>query len=123
MAYATVEDVENRIGRKLSESEETRCNSLLDGVAVEIDSYNTDATDDTKKYVSIRAVARVMGSGDSFGVPIGATQGSMSGLGYSQSFTIGGGSSGQEYLDKTEKRLLGVGNRIGSYSPVEELTR
>ena len=55
------------------------------------------------------------------GIPMGATQGSMSALGYSQSWTIGSGSAGELYLGKLEKKLLGCGNSIGSYSPVEAL--
>jgi hypothetical protein len=46
----------------------------------------------------------------------------MAGLGYSQSWTIGsGGGAGELYLSKLEKKLLGAGNAIGSYSPVQEL--
>jgi hypothetical protein len=52
---------------------------------------------------------------------MGATQGSMSGLGYAQSWTISNGASGEIYLSKTDKQLLGHGNKIGSYSPVQEL--
>jgi hypothetical protein len=62
-----------------------------------------------------------MGDGEDAGVPIGATQGSMSGLGYSQSWTLSNGSTGEMYLSKLDKQLLGYGNKIGSYSPVEEL--
>ena len=50
--------------------------------------------------------------------------GSMSALGYSQSLTIGsGGASGELYLGKTDRQILGLGNQIGSYSPVQELVR
>jgi hypothetical protein len=53
---------------------------------------------------------------------MGASQGSMSGLGYSQSWTISaGGSVGELYLGKADKQLLGYGNKIGSYSPTQEL--
>ena len=46
----------------------------------------------------------------------------MSALGYSQSWTVGsGGSVSELYLSKTDKKYLGVGNAIGSYSPVQEL--
>jgi hypothetical protein len=46
----------------------------------------------------------------------------MSALGYAQSWTIGsGGGSGEIYVSKMDKKLLGVGNAIGSYSPVQEL--
>jgi hypothetical protein len=65
-------------------------------------------------------VMRAMGDGET-GVPVGATQGSMSGLGYAQSWTISGGSNGEVYLSKLEKQMLGEGNSIGSYSPIEEL--
>ena len=53
---------------------------------------------------------------------MGATQGSLSALGYSQSWTMGsGGSAGELYIGKTDRQLLGLGNAIGSYSPVQEL--
>ena len=39
---------------------------------------------------------------------------------YSQSWTMGtGGSVGELYLSKSEKQLLGGGNSIGAYSPLE----
>ena len=120
MAYATVEDVQARMNRPMSESEQAICATMLDDAAVMIDSFNESASEDKKKIVSCRMVIRQMGDGES-GVPIGATQGSMSGLGYSQSWTLSNGSTGEMYLSKLDKELLGVGNRIGSYSPVEEM--
>ena len=67
-------------------------------------------------------VMRIIGTEPSAdNVPIGATQGSISALGYSQSWTMSGGASGELYLSKTEKRMLGVGNSIGSRSPVQDL--
>lgn len=121
MTYATIEDIENRIGRTLTEQESTICNSLLERAAKVIDAYNANADLDNKNEVSINTVQRVIvTSTDMF--PVGASQGSMGALGYNQSFTIsGGGGVGQIYLDKYDKKLLGVGNLIGSYSPVEEL--
>lgn len=120
MAYATVEDVQARITRDLTEDEQAVCSTLLDDVAVMIDGYNSGASADAKKIVSCRVVIRALG--DDSGVPTGATQGSMSGLGYSQSWTISsGGSVGELYLGKTEKQILGYGNKIGSYSPTQEL--
>ena len=122
MAYATVSDVQARITRDLSTDEQTVCATLLDDVAVMIDGYNSAASNDAKKIVSCRVVIRALGDGESSGIPMGATQGSMSGLGYSQSFTIGsGGAVGELYLGKADKQLLGCGNKIGSYSPVQEL--
>lgn len=122
MAYATLADVSARLTRQLNSTEEEVCTALLDDAAVIIDMYASDASEEAKKVVSCRMVIRALGAGDA-GIPIGATQGSMSGLGYSQSWTIGsgGGTVGELYLSKLEKQMLGKGNRIGSYSPVEEL--
>lgn len=121
MAYATVEDVQARMSRVMSESEQAICATMLDDAAVIIDAFAEGASDDKKLIVSCRMVIRQMGDGSDVGVPIGATQGSMSGLGYSQSWTISNGSTGEMYLSKLDKRLLGIGDKIGSYSPVEEL--
>ena len=121
MAYATVSDVQARMAREMSEAEQSVCSNLLDDAAVIIDAYNSAADIDAKKLVSVRMVTRAMGDGTDAGIPMGATQGSMSALGYSQSWTIGAGAAGELYLGKLEKKLLGYGNTIGSYSPVQEL--
>ena len=121
MAYATVSDVQARMTRTLSTAEQTMCGTLLDDAAVLIDSYNVNASADAKKIVSCNMVIRKLGDGEDSGIPMGATQGSMSGMGYSQSWTLSNGSTGELYLAKVDKKLLGVGNQIGSYSPVEEL--
>lgn len=122
MAYATVSDVQARMTRQMTASEEAVCTTFLDDAAIIIDAYNSEASADAKKTVSCRMAIRAMGDGGDQGVPIGATQGSMSALGYSQSWTIGAsGAAGELYLSKLEKTLLGVGNKIGSYSPTEEL--
>lgn len=124
MAYATVEDVQARMTRTLSEGEISVCSRLLGDAAVQIDSYNQNADESVKELVSCRMVIRALGDGQSDGVPIGATQGSQSALGYSQSWTIGGGGgTGELYVSKEERRMLGVANSIGSYSPVQELAR
>ena len=120
MAYATVTDIENRIVPDLDATQETICTNLLDDAAIIIDTFNADASADAKKVVSCNMVIRAMGDLDNV-IPVGATQGSMSGLGYSQSFTIGSsGSVGQLYLTKIDKQLLGKGNAIGSHSPLED---
>lgn len=124
MAYATVADVQARMTREMSEEEQAVCSTLLDDAAVIIDSYNVNASADAKKVVSCRMVVRAMGDGDdgAIGVPPGATQGSMSAMGYSQSWTISsGGSVGELYIAKLEKKILGTGDKIGSYSPTEAL--
>ena len=121
MAYATVSDVQARMTRTLPTAEQTMCSTLLDDAAVIIDAYNVNASADAKKIVSCNMCIRKLGDGEDSGIPIGATQGSQSGLGYSQSWTISGGSAGEMYLAKSDKKLLGVSNKIGSYSPVQEL--
>lgn len=122
MAYATVSDVENRITRTLTTDEESVCGYLLNDAAIIIDAFNSAASADAKLTVSCRMVIRALGDGEPTGVPIGASQGSMAALGYSQSWTMGtGGQVGELYLSKLDKELLGSSNQIGSYSPTQEL--
>lgn len=117
--YATVQDVAAGF-RPLTASEEQIASRLLVESAIIIDAYNANASADAKNIVSCRMVRRSIGSsGDT---PIGASQGSMSALGYSQSWTMGAtGSTGELYLNRMDKKLLGAGNAIGSYSPIQEL--
>ena len=117
--YATVQDVAAGF-RPLTASEQAIASRLLVESAIIIDAYNANASTDAKNIVSCRMVRRSIGSsGD---VPIGASQGSMSALGYSQSWTMGAtGSTGELYLNRMDKKLLGAGNAIGSYSPIQEL--
>ena len=123
MAYATVSDVQGRMTRQMSVGEQSICNTLLGDAAIMIDGFKASASADAKKVVSCRMVIRAMGDGQS-DIPVGATQSTMSALGYSQSWTIGsGGASGEIYLSKTDKSILGGGDNIGSYSPVQELVR
>lgn len=120
MAYATVQDVMARTTRSFSADEINVITALLDDAAVMIDAYKSTADDSAKKDVSCRMVLRALGSDND--IPMGATQGSMSGLGYSQSWTISsGGSVGELYLSKSDKMLLGGSNAIGSHSPLEDL--
>ncbi|MBR6114284.1 MAG: hypothetical protein IKQ10_03785 [Oscillospiraceae bacterium] len=120
-AYATVADVEARLTRDLTTDEKAVCSTLLGDAAVYIDAFAPEASAAAKQVVSCNMVIRTLGDG-SYGVPTGATQGSMSALGYSQSWTIGsGGSTGEIYFSKLDRKLLGIGNAIGSYSPTQEL--
>lgn len=121
MAYATYTDVQSRMNRTLSEDEQAICTTLLSDAAVMIDAFNAEASAEIKLVVSCRMVIRAIGDGQTIGIPVGATQGSMAGLGYSQSWTVSNGSVGELYLSKVDKQLLGRGNTIGSYSPVEDL--
>lgn len=120
MAYATYEDIEKGF-RTLDADEREKAAELLKRAAVIIDAVAAaGVSDDVKGLVSCNMVTRALASGD-VQIPVGATQGTQTGLGYSQSYTFGSGSSGELYLSKTDKKLLKCGNRIGSYSPVEEL--
>lgn len=120
-AYATIEDVQGRMTRTLSESEITVATNFLEDAAVLIDVFNESAAADAKKLVSCRMVIRAIGDGES-NIPVGASQGSMAALGYSQSWTMGSNASvGQLYLDRTDKSILGGGSKIGTHSPLEDM--
>lgn len=123
-AYAVVSDVEAGF-RTFDADEKDKCAQLLQEAAVMIDACAVSASEEVKKLVSCRMVRRAIGAaGDgNISFPMGATQGSASALGYTQSWTIGSGSNGELYFSKNEKQMLGLGNRIGSYSPVEELVK
>ena len=120
MKYAAVTDVQAGF-RTLDEEEAERCDALLEEAAIVIDAFSAKADADRKRLVSCRMVRRQLGDGDKGGIsyPTGASQGSASALGYSQTWTMSGGSVGELYLSKLEKQLLGVGNRIGGHSPLE----
>lgn len=120
MKYAAVSDVEEGF-RKLDEEESARCEALLEEAAVVIDAFNEKAAVERKKLVSCRMVRRQLGPADQsvIAFPTGASQGSASALGYTQSWTMSGGSVGELFLSKLEKQLLGAGNRIGTRSPLE----
>ena len=121
MAYATVDDVQARLTQTMTADQRTVCAALLDDAAVLIDAYTDDVLVDVAKTVSLRMVARAIVNVCD-GVPMGASQGSMSALGYQQTWTMsGGGATGEVYLTRTEKKMLGVGNAIGSWSPVQDL--
>lgn len=121
-SYATINDVQVRMLREMSNEELERCEKLLEDAAVIIDVFAPKADEDAKKVVSCRMVMRVLGDGSESGIPMGATQGTQSALGYSQTWTFpSAGGTGELYLSKLEKQMLGSGNAIGSYSPLQEL--
>lgn len=120
MTYATVDQVEAGL-RELSDDEKAVCKELLEEAAVIIDTFNVNAEEEAKQVVSCRMVRRCLTDSGLSGMPLGATQGSISALGYSQSWTVGAGSTGELYLSSLEKKLLGRGNRLGAYNPLEEM--
>ena len=115
--YATFEDIAKR--KPVETSEMERCEALLEDAGIIIDAFNAKAAAESKRLVSCNMVIRVLGSGEE-GVPIGTTQATASALGYSQSWTNANGS-GELYLTKLDKKILGTGNRIGYTDPYQDL--
>lgn len=123
MLDVSVNDVADGF-RELTDEEASRCRSLLEEAKIIIDAYNPKASVEAKRLVACRMVRRQLGSeADTGGVsfPMGSTQGTATALGYSQSWTMSGGTVGELYLSKLDKKLLGVGSKIGSRSPLEDL--
>lgn len=113
MAYATVADIEAR-WRPLSLDEQARATALLDDAAAIIDSLTSVGEDDlhAAKIVSCDMVIRSMSASayDTYGV----SSASMTAGPYTQSMTYSN-PSGDMYLTKLEKRMLGISSSyIGS---------
>lgn len=118
--YATLEDIESGF-RTLTTEEETACTALLEEAAIIIDSMARNAQLDAKKVVSCRMIRRVIAGMSSQSVPMGAIQGTVTAGPYSQTWNYGSGaSSGELYLSKTDKLMLGIGDKLGSRSPLEQ---
>lgn len=119
-SYATIQQIEAGF-RELTADEQSKASELAEEASLIVDRYAPNAETDIKTVVVCRMVRRAIDSGGAPAVPMGASQGTTTAGPYSQSWTIGSGSAGELYLSKQEKSMLGVGNKIGSYSPVEEL--
>lgn len=108
MAYATVSDIEAR-WHTLTPSESAKAATLLDDAAAILDTLAVFDSSDPNvaanlRIVSCNMVIRAMSSSaDTFGM----SQGSMTAGPYTQSWTFAN-PSGDMYLTKMEKRLLGV---------------
>ncbi len=120
MAFADVSDLESR-WRELSTDEEARANVLLGDASamlsalVEVDSSDAGQAE-LLKMVCCDMVIRAMSAtaADAFGV----SQTSMTAGPYSQSFSYSN-PSGDMYLTRLEKRLLGITTSyIGSIRPM-----
>ncbi len=120
MKYATIEQIKAGF-KNFTTDKEKICEALIEEAGIIIDSVAKTATDDKKRLVTCRMVRRAIGNSNEESVPMGATQGSIAALGYSQSWTMGNGSTGELYLSKQEKQILGLSNRIGTYSPIESM--
>lgn len=110
MTFADVSDIEAR-WRDLSTEEEARATVLIDDASVMlaqlVDIDESDAAQaDVLKIVCCNMVVRSMSAteSDTFGV----AQTSMTAGPYSQSFSFSN-PSGDMYLTRAEKRLLGIG--------------
>lgn len=117
-AYATVAQVAAGF-RPIEADEVGKCEALIEEAGIMIDAVAADASADAKMLVTCRMVRRALGNGGN-DMPMGATQGSVSALGYSQSWTFSNGATGELYMGKAEKVLLGVGNKIGASNPYME---
>ena len=117
MRYAKFSDIQERCRKKIEE--EKLCNALLEDAAVIIDTFNKLAPAVAKILVSCNMVIRAIGGGEDIQVPIGATQGTVSALGYSQTWSMSSGTSGELYLSKLDKKILRTGVKIGFKSPIE----
>lgn len=118
MAFADVSDLESR-WRELSTDEEARANVLLGDASVMLSALvNVDSSDyeqsEILKMVCCNMVIRSMSAtaADSFGV----SQTSITAGPYTQSFSYSN-PSGDLYLTRLEKRLLGIGGKIGIARP------
>ena len=120
-AYATVSDVKARTTRSFTAAEENVMTALLGDAAILIDNCNAAAPADAKRAVSCRMVLRAMGDDGGAGIPMGATQGTVTAGPYSQTWTVGSGSAGELYLSKTDRALLGAANGMGVKNPLVDL--
>ena len=119
MAFAEVSDIESR-WRELSTDEQSRASVLIDDASAMLTALVDVDTDDTEqaqllKQVCCSMVIRAMSAteADAFG----ASQMSMTAGPYSQSWNYAN-PSGDMYLTKLEKRLLGItSGYIGSIRP------
>ena len=117
MAYATIENLESGF-RELTADERDVAEALLEEASIVIDAYARANTDPTAKVVvSCNMVRRAIGDNSGQSLPMGATQGTISAGGYSQSWTLASGGTGELYLTKLDKRLLGASNSIGASNP------
>lgn len=115
-AYATTEQIAAGF-RTLTADETERCGALIIEAGIMIDAVAPNASPAAKCLVTCRMIRRQLGSGESE-TPIGATQGTVSALGYSQTWALSsGGATGELYIGKTEKSILGVANKIGASNP------
>ena len=117
MAYATVSDLEAR-WRELTADEESKAGVLLDDAAAILDTLGVFDSSDPNVAANLRTVScgmviRAMSNTGDMGV----SQQSMTAGPYTQSWTYSN-PSGDMYLTKMDKRLLGItSGYIGTIRP------
>lgn len=119
MAYADLGDIEIRLQRELSASEEATAEALIDAASAALKKLvaiepGSEEQAELLKFVCTNMVCRVMAPGmDIFG----ASQASMTAGAYTQSVTFNT-PLGDMYMTKLEKKLLGISaGYIGSIEP------
>lgn len=109
MAYATVTDLESRIGRTLTSSEAAQAETMLDDAAVILNKLvNLDGSAEQLEalgIVSCNMVIRLLGTNDTD--MFGATSATITAGPYSQSRSWST-PYGDMYLTKLDKRILGI---------------
>jgi hypothetical protein len=114
VAYATTTDVEDALGRSLTETEEAQVTGWLDDAGYLIDGWTRTAstTDTEARYlrVSVRMVVRALGAAAQAGVESGTEQ--VGPFARSLRYTADA-SSGDVWLSAGDKLILGDA-RLGS---------
>ena len=118
MAFATVQDLIDR-WRELTEDEEAKASVLLDDAAVYLSALVTVDPENEQqasalKIVSCNIVRRMMNVTDDM---YGVSEATMTADIYSQRYSFSN-PSGNMYITKAEKRLLGIGGTLTNIRPV-----
>lgn len=119
MAYAEVSDIEVRLQRTFTESESATAQALIDGASAVLDKLvQDDGTTEQAELLNFVCTNMVCRAFDQMGFDtLGASQASMTAGAYTQSYSFSA-PSGDLYLTKLEKRILGItSGYIGSIEP------
>lgn len=125
MAHAEVHDIEVRLQRTFTESESASAQALIDGASAVLDKLveieGTAEQDELLTFVCTNMVCRAF---DQMGFDtLGASQATMTAGSYTQSYSFST-PSGDLYLTKLEKRLLGItSGYIESIAPAIHVKR
>lgn len=120
MAHADVSDIEVRMQQHFTESEAASAQSLIDGASAMLDKLvQVDGSAEQAQLLNFVCVNMVTRAISAMGFDVlGASQASMTAGAYTQSFSFGT-PSGDLYLTKLEKRILGVSSGYIGSIPAE----